>query len=453
MSGTEPKGPGLTRKHLRRIPQTEQLRRVMKVQREMVGMLGAWICRLRQVPVKYMAARHLWEWSEHVNTLRKRLTEMPGGKPDEPLESCLAGLIEECMFAADEAPFMEALYDALLPNVSEAYQDYVSHTHELPDRPTVVAVQDIIRALDEQIRFGMQQLNKFYPADPQAAALHPERGEWANHIRRLLAFVGGIHGTCSLEELNPLRKHAGEKYKFPAMQQRVKGSHFNYLFPIEGFEPESLLKSEVDFDRLSLGIWLFNEMDAAEYIPTILYEIKGMPWEFYYDVARHTWDEARHSEFGCKLLHLLGFAPEEFEVCAGTFMMSMSMKPYERYLAVTHWYEPGSFAVKPDFQERLAREVGDADGAVQLLKFDLADETLHVRLGQKWAPRLLEHAGDGRTVEQCVEAIKRQGMKTYAEQAAAFVRTMPSDQRLSVDAVKRRLKEWEASRGSDLVVL
>lgn len=435
------------RKQLRVISQMAALQRAMAAERELIGIVAAYIARLRHVPVKYMAARQLWEWAGHVDALRGRIGEVPGGKPDAPLGPAVAGVWEEMLFAADEGPFLQALYSVVLPSLRDAYAEYLGKTRELPDRPSVVIVEDIVRKLNEQLQAAAGLMRELGIADAP---------EWVGHMRVLLYAAGGAGGSGGEEsgkEVERLRKYTGMPYTAPVTQHRVAGTHCNYLFPIEGFDPKDLLKTNVDLDRVSLGIWLFCEMDAVEYISSVLYEVKGMPWEFYYDVARHVWDEARHSEFGYRLLRLLGFRAEEFEAYVGTYMMSMSLKPHERYLAVTHWYEPGSFQLKPDFQQRLAAEIGDNDGAVELLKFDLADETFHVRLGKKWGRALLDHAGDNRSVEECVEEIRQRGQATHDAQAAVFVRTMPMEQRLTKQRIAERLKQWEEQRGSRLVVL
>lgn len=438
---------GLSRNELRRIPQGAKLRRAAAFQRGMIGMAGAWIARLRHAEVKYMVARHLWEWAEHVDAIRKRLAEMPGAKPDAPLEDHLNSVLEEALFAADEDPYLDTLYTLLLPALRSAYLDYINQTVELPDRPSVHILKDVVNALDKQIVDGKIMLQQIRCSATGANPADRFSAEWTDHIRTLLNLAGGVYGNAEADVVEAKRLFAGRQYQPPERQHRTLNSHYSYEHPIEGYLWSKNLKGDPLIERAALAVWLYNELDAAEYISPILYEVKGMPWEFYYDVARHTWDEARHSEFGLKLLTALGFSPEEFEVWVATYMSSIQMKPHERYAAVTCWYEPGSFQVKPDYLERLAKEVGGEDLAVELLRFDLADETLHVSFGRKWVEKLMRHYGDSRSVDEFVDYVKKLGTALREKQGAAFKRTMPEHQRHTLDSIKRHMEKWMEEKG------
>lgn len=442
----------LSKKYLRRIPQSEQLGKTTAFERGLIGMAGAWICRIRHTEAKYMVAKHLWEWAEHIQLLRHRLSEMPGGRPDLLLEDHFVKLLDECMFAEDDKAYLEVLYHVLLPHLLETYQAYQKLTQELPDRPTLYLLNNIVKTLQEQIENGTSLLVKKYKQiNSVSSENYALSSPWVNHIKELLHLTGGILGKPELSLLKAAMKNTDQKYVNPHLQHRENGTHFTYNFPpIEGIE--TIFTGDLELDRVLLALWLYNEMDAAEYIPTILYEIKGMPWEFYYDVARHTWDEARHSEFGYHLLPKLGFQRDEFEVCSATYMSTITLQPHERYAAVTYWYEPGSFLIKPDFMEKLAQEIDDTDLAVQLLRFDLADETTHVKYGHKWVGKLMQHYGDQRTVDELVNDVKTRCTTIREAQAAAFTRTMPMEKRLSVTQLKARIEEWKTNRGGTSAV-
>jgi hypothetical protein len=444
LNSNEPKP--LNKKELRRIPQAVSLRRPMAFERQLIRVMGAWISRLRHAEAKYMAARHLWEWTTHVDKLRRRLAEMPGGKPDAALEENLSAILEEAMFAEDEAPFVEVLYTVLLPALRDAYLTYKQQTNELSDRPTVHILEEVIGTLSEQIQTGTEFLHRINGGAPRPLY------EWTTHIAELLMAAGGLYSeTVTSEAVDKLRKYAGHSYEPPEVMHRTTDSHYSYEHPIEGYLWSHNLKGDPSVERAALAVWLYNEMDEAEYISPILYEIKGMPWEFYYDVARHTWDEARHSEFGFKLMQSLGFKPEEFEVWVATYMSSMKLKPYERYAAVTCWYEPGSFQVKPDYLERLAQEVGGDDLAVELLRFDLADETLHVSFGHKWVEKLMRHHGDERSLDEFVNYVKQKGSNLREEQARTFVRTMPIEERHTLETIREHMERWMEEKGTKTI--
>lgn len=435
-----------SRKELSRVAQALTLNQLTAFERRMVTISGAWVCRLRLPEAKYMMSRHIFQWAEHVDALRKRLSEMPGGKPETKVSAELEQVLQESLFAEDEEHYMMALYDVFLPELRAKYRMYIAQTKELPDRPTVKRLEEILTAIDEQIASGLAHIKEHYGAAAEAA-------QWGSHIRRLLQSAGGITGEgADATELKSLLKHAADRYEFPEMQHRSKTSYYSYKHPIEDYQWSKTLQGEPWVERVALAVWLYNEMDACEYISTILYETDNMPWEFHFDVARHAWDESRHSEFGYTLLKQFGFHPEEFEVWVATYMSSMKLEPHERYTAVTCWYEPGSFMVKPSYLERLAQEVGGEDLVVELLKFDLADERLHVSFGSKWVPTLMERYGVTMEQKDFVEAIKAKGTKLRQEQEAAFVNTMPDEKRHSMNSIKEHLEKWAEARGSRVIV-
>lgn len=427
---------------LRKIKQAEHLRKIMAFEREMIGILGTWICRLRHVDAKYMATHHLWEWAQHVDKARNRLKELPGVKIDTPLDPHLVEILEETLFAKDESPYLEALYTAIIPVVIKEYEEFLKATNELPDRPSTTLVVGIVQELKKQIDEGLAFLTEAYVYNEN------KKSEWSIHIENLLNHSNGISKEADINVIKQKRWFNNQKYTTPEIAKRVEGTHFTYDFPIENFNGYF---ENIDTERVALAVWLFNEMDAAEYIPTILYEIKDMPWEFYYDVSRHTWDEARHSEFGYQLLKQMDFDPNDFEVNASTYMTTMKLAPHERYAAVTYIYEPGSFQVKPNYLERLSNEISSEDWVAELLRFDLADETNHVRYGKKWVGKLIEHYKDERDVHDFVVNVGEKLNKVREKQSKEFKTTLPADKRMTYDKVKEHMKEFYEKQGSLII--
>ncbi|HEY0828277.1 MAG TPA: DUF455 family protein [Bacilli bacterium] len=441
-------------KELRRIPQTNDLRKIMYFERALLGLTGGWICRLPHLEAKYMVARHQYEWAEHVNVLRKRLTEMPGGKPDGLLTPALQSIIDECLFAPDDKPFLEVLYTILLPFVRDAYRAYSLSSNELPDRPTIFILKDVDQTLNQQIDQGLTFMKATYGTPGSLDRWAVEKSVWAKHIQHLLDSAGGIYGQIEADEIRNLRHHAGQTYHPPEQQVREEHVHLNYHFqPIAGYDPQVRLKGEVDIERVVLAVWLYNEIDAAEVLPTLFYEMKGMPWEFYYDLARHSWDEARHSEFGYKLLQMFDFKPEEFEFAVGTYMGIMKLKPHERYALIACVFEPKVFTMKPDYLERLADDAGESDALVELMRFDLADETNHVRYGNRWVKELMKLHGEQEDLQVFLDRILQKVIEVNQELHLTVTPTMPAEQRHNFQSVKKRMAEWKQKKANSAASL
>ncbi|MDF2651922.1 MAG: hypothetical protein K0Q73_7727 [Paenibacillus sp.] len=107
--------------------------------------------------------------------------------------------------------------------------------------------------------------------------------------------------------------------------------------------------------------------------------------------------------------------------------------------------------MKPDYLERLAQEVGGDDLAVELLRFDLADETLHVSFGHKWVDKLLQHHGDDRSLAEFVSYVKQKGTRLREEQASVFVRTMPDEKRHNLETIRNHVERWAEEKGTKTI--
>ena len=146
-------------------------------------------------------------------------------------------------------------------------------------------------------------------------------------------------------------------------------------------------------DRAACVLFQFfnysQEMQAAETLGSMLWEVEGMEWEFYYDIARHCYDEERHSALGESRLKELGHRVTDFPNTVANYGWRQFIDPLRRYCMLTYVIEADSFKYKHrTYQTHLSNL--DIDSAEAVL-YDIMDETLHVRLGQKWVSKLMKH--------------------------------------------------------------
>ena len=157
-------------------------------------------------------------------------------------------------------------------------------------------------------------------------------------------------------------------------------------------------------DTLGKTIYQFvnyaHEMQAAETLGSVLWETEGMEWEFYFDVARHCYDEARHSELGETRLRELGHHITDFPHTAANYAWRQLIDPMRRYCVLTYVIEADSFEYKHKSYNRYV-ELQDTTSAESIL-FDIIDETLHLRWGKKWTPKLMEKNGYTEPLENLV---------------------------------------------------
>ena len=140
-----------------------------------------------------------------------------------------------------------------------------------------------------------------------------------------------------------------------------------------------------------------QEVQAADSCGAILFEAPDMPWEFYFDTARHMWDETRHSKFGELKLNALGLKVTDVTLSTTAYRLRQTIAPHDRYAALTT-QEADAFPGKHQGLKE-ALENHDSVGAMTW-SYDIADETQHVRYGQKWLPTLIKAADDPRSPEQ-----------------------------------------------------
>ncbi len=129
------------------------------------------------------------------------------------------------------------------------------------------------------------------------------------------------------------------------------------------------------------GIFM-GELQALEGAARSLWDFPEAPWEFKMNMARQSWDEARHVQIYEKLLgHVGGYVgmfPENtflFEVCCHE-------DPAMRVAAVNRGLEGLACDVFRDMI-RYAEKTGDQKMR-QAIDYVLADELTHVRFGSEW---------------------------------------------------------------------
>ena len=156
--------------------------------------------------------------------------------------------------------------------------------------------------------------------------------------------------------------------------------------------------------RIMVYVWLMMELDAVDYLATVFYDTKEAPFDMHFDLARHLWDESRHSQFGYRQLPKLGVDLSTLEHSLELYNILVQMAPHERYAMMTMEFEAGSFPIKAKLMDRV-RELNDFE-ADTLLAFDRNDEQAHVRYGHRWLPEIMRLAGETRPVGEFVEATR-----------------------------------------------
>jgi hypothetical protein len=128
-----------------------------------------------------------------------------------------------------------------------------------------------------------------------------------------------------------------------------------------------------------------REVDVPEMMASIITETPDKPWDYYRDMTRQLWDEARHAMMG-----EVGFASLDIDwpkqvMINHTWSLALNtqLKPIERH-AVLYFIEQG---LMPKNGKRFEWETALASHnplSALFQDYDWADEVLHARVGRDW---------------------------------------------------------------------
>lgn len=404
-----------------------KLQRFQAIEMHIARLLGGWLPGIALWEAKHEVGLHIWQNAESSRVLRTRLWELRVADPDREVIENLRPLFTALARARYDYELLAAVYLVLKRDLLVAYRDVAETPYDIYDYPTVPVMRQLIATTEQQIEWATRLLNQL--TDSGEKKRNTQR--WMQFARDLLDASGGIDGQGTASEDMPEPP--------PAYEMRLP---FAEAARDERFEitPAGLPIPDEN-DTAAFTLWQFAnygmEMQAAETLASCLWEVEGMAWEFYYDIARHCWDEVRHSQLGCRRLQQLGHHISDFPHSVGSYAWRQLFSPLIRYCALTYVIEAGAFKLKHETYQKYV-EVGDIESA-QAVMYDILDETLHVRWGKKWVPPLMAHYEDNRPlaelVDECRQIVASHTVATAQKVAAERDikrkgrRTLPQPQR------------------------
>lgn len=401
------------------------LRRLFEAEREFLRTGTTLIYRVGEPELKYMISQHTWESAQHARFLKERGREMAGFGSGEGVRGAIRQLFEEAACPRDGNVALAGFYRVIKPALLEAYRHYLHVTDHLADWPTKQLLQDFIS--DEQR----------HASEIQPHVVSIEETAWCDHLRAALNSIGGLLGTDEATEFD--WRHEQAPYEHPETCERGRYPVASSVFGVEPAEDPIVRpwledpETDARVLRIMVYVWLMNELDAVDYLATVFYETPQAPLEMHYDMARHLWDESRHSQFGFRQLPKLGVDIMTVEHALDLFNILVQMPPPERYAMMTMEFEAGSFPTKALLMDRI-RELNDFE-ADTLLAFDRNDEQNHVRYGHRWLGELMKLHGIEMDVGEFVKATQEK-FATCAEVYGGKVpHTLTAEQRLTGEKI------------------
>jgi hypothetical protein len=394
-----------------------RLARLAALERGLMRIGAGQLQRLPEWEVKAFVAQHLYQDAEHADWLMKRIDVLRSspGQVDRQLQGLLGTLLEEALRADGTIEYLAGIYGTLKPALVAAYRRYLAETNPLVDEPSCRLLGMILPETEAQVALGQATLAELLSDD----AACRRAAAWQGHLQAYLDAAGGPLGDAPAPEgaaLPPPRS----KEPFSLRPTFARDCRFRTA-TLKQYEPATG-DPEADYERWI--IWDFSqEMSAAELVATVLFEMEGMPWPFYHDLARHCWDEARHSLFGQATLEADGVPLTAVPNWVGYAQFGMTVSALERY---THLVMGELSQMKYPFgkrglYERFRDEIGRPLFAYYL-DYDWADEVLHGQIGRRW---VIEHTFEGD--REAAQALRQTAVEDQQRFYAAWRRGHPED--------------------------
>jgi hypothetical protein len=320
--------------------------------------------------------------AEHTTALRKRVGEMrepPLGLEAVP-EPNLEIFFDEVLGAPTTEELILGLYDKAVPALKAAFEQHLRDTNALADHPSVRLCRFALLELEDMLKFGAPSIAAL--ADD---ACRQRMAPWLSLLDDCLAAAGGLDGTATPRPITIRRQHSAKPYKYDGVPKRDERfpDPYNMGVNAEVFLYDQQFPSEPK--TLMMFYKRLREVDVPEMMASIITETAGKPWEYYRDMTRQLWDEARHAMMGEVGFAAIGIDWPKHVMVNYTWSLALNtqLKPIERH-AVLYFIEQG---LMPKNGKRFEWEVGLASNnplSALFQDYDWADEVLHARIGRDW---------------------------------------------------------------------
>jgi len=384
----------------------ENVRRLLRlhwVERRLMAILVAHLTSEPAWEVKCGLALHQWQSAEHVDALRRRITEMRNPSPrldtvpdNDPTATALDTFLDQVDAARDTSELLTGVYDVLYPALAAAYRDHLARTNALVDYPTRRVLRFALTDIEEAIEW-------------RARARSVERGAWSGHLEACLAAAGGLAGDRPVEPLD-ITLHAPRSTHRSFHPRRDERFHGQYNFEFAPHIVYSMPDVPADERNLALLCKRALEMDVPEMMASFMTERDDQPWEFYRDYSRQLWDEARHAMMGTVALEARGIDWRTDIPLNVSFALRLNLHatPLERQMmlyAIEQSLMPGETGKRYEYETAVA--AGDTLSA-HFHDYDWADEVLHAQIGRRMLKR------EGISSDEARERAKDIHEKTWA---------------------------------------
>jgi hypothetical protein len=364
---------------------SESVNRLKRLHWSLKRMHQVFVARITSMPIyelKMAFSLHAHYCAEHIGEFAARVQEMrqpPYGLEVTP-RAALDMFFDEILAAPGTEALVLGLYEHALPAVVRALEHTIADTNKLFDHPTYrICRLTLVEMQDVQI-YGTEAIRCL--VDKQART---ELAEWLPALDRMLAAAGDLDGKAAPSGENVARHFSAIPYRYDPVPKRDERFKDPYNM---GVNAEAMLfdpKVEPLPKTIMLYFKRMREIDVPEMMASILAEAVDKPWDYYRDMTRQLWDEARHAMMG-----EIGFVSMgiDWSTIPFNFTWSLGLNTMldskERH-AVLYTIEQGLMPKKIGKEYEWEVAVATAHPLTSMIQdYDWADEILHARIGRKW---------------------------------------------------------------------
>ncbi|MBI2808042.1 MAG: hypothetical protein HYX68_23910 [Planctomycetes bacterium] len=364
-------------------------------------------------------AHHAYLCAEHVAALRQRIGEMrepPLGLEEIPHEA-LQIFFDEIRAAPTTEALLLGIYEKALPALNAAIERHLRDTNPIADAPSVRVLRFAHLEIDDMLDFGRKGIECLVDD-----ATYATYRAWLTGLDELLAMSGALAGAARALNGEPTRRFSASPHVYDRAPKRDE--RFQDVWN-QGVNAEAFLYTPEMPAKAKTVMMLYKrlrEIDVPEMMASIIVETKGKPWDYYRDMSRQLWDEARHAMMGEVGFVALGVDWTRACITVNwSHRLNTECTPIERH-AVLYFIEQG---LMTKTGKRYEWEVGVESGIplmATIQDYDWADEVLHAQLGRLW---YIPEMGDWKKAldygDQCWsrilsnwQAVKDQGLTRHA---------------------------------------
>ena len=372
---------------------TESVERLKRLHWSLKRLHYAFIAYIPSIPIyelKMAFSLHAHYCAEHVNEIATRVREMrqpPYGLEVAP-DPMLDVFLDEILTAPSTEALLLGIYESAIPAVIRALENLIADTNKLFDHPSYRICRFTLLEMQDALQYGAEAVSCLVK-DKDRAALR----DWLSTLDRMLAAAGDLDGKVVKSGESVERLYSANPYRYDATPKRDE--RFKDPFNM-GVNAEAML-FDPEIEPLPKTIMLYfkrmREIDVPEMMSSILTEVDGKPWEYYRDMTRQLWDEARHAMMG-----ETGFVSIGVDWTRIPFNLTWSLglntmlDAKERH-AVLFTIEQGLMPKKNGKEYEWEVAIATADPlTARIQDFDWADEVLHAKIGREWiVPEIGSH--------------------------------------------------------------